>query len=258
MYMIIYPNVAGKFYPADPEVLRHDILQLLADNRNKLSPPKAIIAPHAGYIYSGPTAAAAYECLRPAQQITHVVLLAPAHRYPVNGIVTTQANYYLTPLGQIAIGQNNVTLPYFQVCEEAFMHEHAIEVHLPFLQLTLKNFTLVPLLVGIATAAQVTTVLEKFWDGPETLIIISSDLSHYLPYTTAKNLDAKTAAAICKLAADELVAEQACGVTAIQGLLNVATKKNMQVTQIDLRNSGDTAGPKDQVVGYGAFHFTER
>lgn len=256
--MIIHPNVAGKFYPADPKVLRQDIMQLLADNRSKLPPPKAIIAPHAGYIYSGPIAAAAYACLMQAQQITQVVLLAPAHRYLVPNIATTQANYYLTPLGQIPIAQNNLTVPYLQVCEAAFLHEHAIEVHLPFFQLTLENFTLVPFLVGLATPAQVATVLEKFWGGPETLIVISSDLSHYLPYATAKSVDTKTATAICKLAATELKTEQACGAIAIQGLLTVATKKNMQATQIDLRNSGDTAGPKDQVVGYGAFHFAER
>lgn len=259
--MIIYPNVADKFYPADPEVLRQDVLQMLAaaSDQAKLPIPKAIIAPHAGYIYSGPIAASAYACLPQAKkQIRHVVLLAPAHQYPINGIATTNAEFYMTPLGQIAIEQKNGTnieLPYLQRIEDAFTFEHALEVHLPFLQVTLENFSLLPVLIGSATTTQTATVLEKLWDGPETLIVISSDLSHYLPYASAKSLDKKTAGAIIKLDPDGISTEQACGATAIKGLLTVAANKKMRVTQIDLRNSGDTAGSKDQVVGYGAFHF---
>jgi AmmeMemoRadiSam system protein B len=258
--MVIYPNVAGKFYPANPSILRQDVLKMLADASNKaeLQTPKAIIAPHAGYIYSGPIAASAYACLPKAKQIYRVVLLAPSHQYPVDGIATTSAEFYLTPLGQIPIDQKamiNVDLPYLQVIEQAFALEHAIEVHLPFLQLTLENFSLIPLLVGLATTAQVEKILEKFWGGLETLIVISSDLSHYYPYDVAQVLDKKTADAIIKLEPKGVSSEQACGAAAIKGLLTVATKKKMHATQIDLRNSGDTSGPKDQVVGYGAFHF---
>jgi hypothetical protein len=259
--MVICPNVAGKFYPADPDLLRQDILKMLsiASSKAELQTPKAIIAPHAGYIYSGPIAASAYACLPKAKkQIRHVVLLAPSHQCPVDGIATTSAEFYLTPLGQIPIDQKaltNADLPYLQVIEAAFALEHAIEVHLPFLQLTLENFSLIPLLVGLATNAQVEKILEKFWGGSETLIVISSDLSHYYPYDVAQVLDKKTADAIIKLEPKGVSSEQACGAAAIKGLLAVAAKKKMHATQIDLRNSGDTSGLKDQVVGYGAFHF---
>jgi AmmeMemoRadiSam system protein B len=189
--MIIYPSVAGKFYPEDPDALKHDVLDMLtqASDKAELETPKAIIAPHAGYVYSGPIAASAYACLANAkQQIKRVVLLAPAHQYPVNGIATTKADIYATPLGEIPIDQKSITdldLPFLQVTEEAFALEHALEVHLPFLQLTLDNFSLVPLLVGSATVEQVEIILKKLWGGPETLIVISSDLSHYNSY----NLD---------------------------------------------------------------------
>lgn len=259
--MTIYPNVAGQFYPADPKILRQEVSKLLAnaENKTKLPVPKAIIAPHAGYIYSGPIAASAYACLINAKkQINHVVLLAPTHHYLINGIAKTHANNYMTPLGKIVIDQKSVIdidLPYFKAAEEAFNLEHAIEVHLPFLQLTLENFSLVPLLVGIATIEQVATVLKKLWDGPETLIVISSDLSHYFHYNVAQLLDKKTAEAIIKLDPKGFSSENACGEMAIKGLIAIALQKKMHVTQIDLRNSGDTAGSKDQVVGYGAFHF---
>ncbi|MEI8054669.1 MAG: AmmeMemoRadiSam system protein B [bacterium] len=259
--MVIYPNVAGKFYPTNPDVLCQNILKMLVDASDKaaLPIPKAIIAPHAGYIYSGPIAASAYASLAKAKkQIHQVVLLAPSHQYPVDGIATTNAEFYITPLGQITIDQKSIAkinLPYVQAIEEAFVSEHAIEVHLPFLQLTLENFSLVPLLVGLATVAQVANILEKLWGGPETIIIISSDLSHYYPYDLAQSLDKKTAGAIIALYPEGFSSEQACGATAIKGLLTVAAKKKMRATQVDLRNSGDTAGSKDQVVGYGAFHF---
>lgn len=259
--MIIYPNVADKFYPADPSVLRQDILTMLtaASDKATLPIPKAIIAPHAGYIYSGLIAASAYACLTKAKkQIHRIVLLAPSHQYPVSGVAITDAKSYMTPLGQITIDQKSISalnLPYVQAVEEAFASEHAIEVHLPFLQLTLETFSLIPLLVGLATTAQVGKVLEKLWDGPETLIIISSDLSHYYPYDLAQFLDKKTAEAIIKLDPKDITPEQACGAVGIKGLLAIAAKKKLHASQIDLRNSADTAGPKDQVVGYGAFHF---
>src|SRR3972149_10716717 len=259
--MIIYPNVAGKFYPDNPAVLRQDILNMLdnAGDEAILPLPKAIIAPHAGYIYSGPIAASAYACLTKSKdQIKRVVLFAPAHRYPVDGVATTNAKSYLTPLGQIAIDQETISslsFPYLNAIEEAFSSEHAVEVHLPFLQLTLGSFLLVPLLVGRAAVSEVENILEKLWDGPETLVVISSDLSHYHPYKLAKSWDKDTADAIIALNPDGLSYENACGATGIKALLGVAAKKKMRALQVDLRNSGDTAGSKDSVVGYGAFHF---
>jgi AmmeMemoRadiSam system protein B len=259
--MVIYPNVADKFYPADPKILQQSVTRMLAaaSEKEKLPIPKAIIAPHAGYIYSGPIAASAYACLSKAKkQIHRIVVLAPSHQYPIDGVATTNAEFYMTPLGQITIDQKiiaNVDLPYLQTIEESFSYEHALEVHLPFLQLTLENFSLIPLMIGSATTTQIATILEKFWDGPETLIVISSDLSHYYHYDMAKNLDKKTADAIIALDPEGFTSEQACGAIAIKALLTVAANKKMQTTLIDLRNSGDTAGAKDQVVGYGAFHF---
>ena len=259
--MLIYPCVAGKFYPDDPDLLRQNVLEMLSDatDKAKLTPPKAIIAPHAGYIYSGSIAASAYACLTKAKKrIKRVVLLAPSHRYPINSIATTSAEFYLTPLGKIPIDQENIAsirLPYLDIANEAFSVEHSLEVHLPFLQLTLETFSLVPLLVGLATTNQIEKILESLWDGSETLIVISSDLSHYHHYELALSLDKKTAEAIMALNPDGFTSEDACGSTAIKGLLTVAARKKMRVLQIDLRNSGDTAGDKNSVVGYGAFHF---
>lgn len=259
--MLIHPNVAGKFYPSDPKLLRSEILKMLgeAGEQAKLPLPKAIIAPHAGYIYSGPIAAAAYACLTQAQhEINQVVLLAPAHRFPVPSIATTTADFYLTPLGKVAIDQATITgvlSPTLSVIEEAFNFEHALEVHLPFLQLTLGEFKLIPLLVGAATVTVVAQLLAQLWHGRETLIVVSSDLSHYHPYRLAQTLDQRTRDAIIQLNPDGVTAEAACGATAIRGLLKIAATKNLQPLAIDLRNSGDTAGSKDSVVGYGAFHF---
>lgn len=259
--MLIQPCVAGKFYPDDPEVLRQDVLAMLADTKDKanLTPPKAIIAPHAGYIYSGPIAASAYASLKKVKnQIKRVVILAPSHRYPIDGVATTTADFYLTPVGKIAIDQKTLTstrLPNLKIIDEAFSVEHSLEVHLPFLQLTLETFSLLPLLVGFAEATQVEKILESFWGGPETLIVISSDLSHYNPYKVAQNIDKKIAQAIMDLDPNGFTTDDACGAIAIKGLLLIAARKKMTVLQVDLRNSGDTAGPKDSVVGYGAFHF---
>lgn len=261
--MVIHPNVAGKFYPNNPDILRQTVSEMLNDaihkGKDKLAIPKAIIAPHAGYIYSGPVAASAYACLINAKKkINKVVVLALSHQYPVNGIVTTNASSYLTSLGSVPIDQETtatLSFPYVSVSNETFNFEHSLEVQLPFLQSTLDKFSLVPLLTGHVDPRQVEQVLEKLWDGPETLIIISSDLCHYLPYRSAQNQDKKTAAAILALDAEGFTAEDACGSIGIKGLLRVAANKKMQVSQIDLRNSGDTAGPKDSVVGYGAFHF---
>jgi MEMO1 family protein len=261
--MMIQPDVAGKFYAKDSNLLRHDILEMLAivANKAKMQIPKAIIVPHAGYVYSGPIAASAYACLEKAKNsIKRVIIIAPTHYHQINGIAKTEAEFYLTPLGKIAIDQESIKsldFSFVQVLEEAFVSEHSIEVQLPFLQIVLEKFSLVPLLVGSATIAQVEQILEKLWGGPENLFIISSDLSHYYKYNLAKTLDKKTAEAILSLNSAGFLSEHACGAIPIKGLLAIAAKKKMKVMQVDLRNSGDTAGSKDQVVGYGAFHFYE-
>ncbi|MCL5261098.1 MAG: AmmeMemoRadiSam system protein B [Gammaproteobacteria bacterium] len=259
---VIMPNVAGTFYPAKVETLRETVFAMLEDAapHKELPIPKALIAPHAGYIYSGPIAASAFACLTRAKNtLKNVVVLAPAHLSYVSGIAMTKAEYYETPLGRIPINHDLLkkvsALPQLIHNEKAFMGEHAIEVELPFLQLTLENFSLVPLLVGNITPKLVAEVIEKLWGDEETLIVISSDLSHYQAYNVAKALDKQTAAAILALDFAAVMPDSACGSIPICGLLEVAKQKHLTASLIDLRNSGDTAGPRDHVVGYGAFHF---
>jgi hypothetical protein len=257
--MFIDSMVAGRFYPADPEILTANIITMLnrAKEFSNLQVPKAMIVPHAGYRYSGPIAASAYACLSKAK-IKRVVLLAPAHQYLVDGVATTAAAAYKTPIGAVAIDRqvlDQLRFPFVHVIEEAFKDEHAIEVQLPFLQMVLGDFLLVPFLVGDADEGQLDKLLENLWDGPETLIVISSDLSHYHSYKRAKLLDEKAAEAITALKPDELSYDNACGAVAIKGLLAVAARKKMNVTQLDLRNSGDTSPYTHRLVGYGAFHF---
>ncbi len=224
-------------------------------------PPKALIAPHAGYIYSGQTAGVAYAQLAPvADTVRRVVLMAPSHRIGFSGIAHSSAEFFRTPLGDIEVDLEGLTqiqnLPQVILLDEAFTHEHSLEVHLPFLQGTLNDFKIVPLIVGDANPDSVAEVLDCLWGGPETLIVVSSDLSHYLNYASAKAIDAKTSSAIEKLQPDMISSHQACGRAPIKGLLLLAKRNNLHVTTLDLRNSGDTAGPRDQVVGYGAYGFS--
>jgi AmmeMemoRadiSam system protein B len=254
------PAVAGLFYPADPKTLKREVDQYLAETRATHSVPKALIAPHAGYVYSGAIAASAYATLAPARSIiTRVVLLGPAHRVPVAGLAATSAERFETPLGSIPLDRASIdlalTLPCVRIMDEAHTSEHSLEVQLPFLQAVLDRFSLVPLVVGNASAAQVAEVLDLLWGGPETLIVISSDLSHYYPYAAAQRLDAATTAAIEALRPDDISEEQACGRAPVRGLLVEARRRGLQVETLDLRNSGDTAGPRDRVVGYGAYVF---
>lgn len=256
--------VAGAFYPGEAGVLKHDIQSMLAAvaaPADATPPPKALIVPHAGYIYSGPIAASAYARLIPLRHIIRrVVLLGPVHRVPVRGLALPGVDSFETPLGTIALDPQAITraarLP--QVVESYPVHawEHSLEVQLPFLQQVLDNFSLVPLAVGDATPEEVAEVLEQLWGGPETLIVISSDLSHYLPYDVAKRVDSETAQSI--LALDTLIShEQACGGTPVNGLLLAARRHHLKPHLLDLRNSGDTAGDRNRVVGYGAFVFEE-
>ena len=257
--------VAGTFYPADPGVLSGSVDRLLRATAPRSGEStarlKALIVPHAGYIYSGPVAAHAYAALRPiAADIRRVVMLGPAHRVPIRGLALPDASYFATPLGNVEIDAQACTaargLP--QVTDDALAHagEHSLEVQLPFLQRVLGDFKLLPLVVGFASGDAIAEVLDALWGGPETLIVISSDLSHYHSYATAREIDRVTADTI--LALDPtLDHEQACGATPVNGLLLAARRRGLRPDLLDLRNSGDTAGDRRQVVGYAAFSFRE-
>ena len=254
-----HPAVAGLFYPADPRALRETVADFLAAAPVvATSAPKAIIVPHAGYIYSGPVAATAYACLGPVRgRVTRVVLLGPSHRVGFDGLALTSADSYMTPLGRVLIDAEAAAkladLPQVRVLDAAHAQEHSLEVHLPFLQEVLGEFSLVPLVVGEAAPAEVGEVLERLWGGPETLIVISSDLSHYHDYATAQQLDRATSRAIEALRYEDIGYEDACGRNPVNGLLYVARQRGLHVRTVDLRNSGDTAGARDRVVGYGAY-----
>ena len=252
---------AGRFYPADASALRGLVNDLLANVQPSDAPaPKALIAPHAGYVYSGPVAASAYARFKPARDlINRVVLVGPSHFVPVEGLAASSAEAFATPLGPVRVDTEAVRkLARFSqatVLDEAHLHEHSLEVHLPFLQVVLEDFSIVPLVAGEATAAQVAEVLDALWDGPETRFVISSDLSHYLDSDAAHRLDRRTADAVEKLRPEDISDEQACGRIPIRGLLQAARGHHLCARTVDLRNSGDTAGPRNQVVGYGAFVF---
>jgi len=257
------PAVARLFYPDDARVLADEVAAYLDQTEETpLVPgfPKAVIVPHAGYIYSGPVAASAYDLLRPARGIVErVVVLGPCHRVAVRGLALPAAKAFDTPLGRIPLDEEAIAsirgLP--QVVESAATHaeEHALEVQLPFLQRVLGEFSLVPLVVGAAAPEQVAEVLERLWGGAETLIVISSDLSHYHPYEEARRIDGATVRAILGFDAG-LSHEQACGATPVAGALIAAKRKGLAAKLLDCRNSGDTAGGKSQVVGYASFALT--
>jgi AmmeMemoRadiSam system protein B len=258
------PAVAGTFYPAAAPDLAREVGALLAAAESAargMPAPKAIIAPHAGYIYSGPIAATAYARLAPARaKITRVVLLGPVHRVPVRGLALPGAAVLATPLGNIDIDADAVAIlakmPQITVSPAAHALEHSLEVHLPFLQTVLEKFSVIPLAVGDATADEVARVLDALWGGAETLIVVSSDLSHYLSYDKAQAADRVTAHAILDLRTD-ISHEQACGGTPVNGLALAARRRGLTPQLLDLRNSGDTAGDRNRVVGYGAFAFYE-
>jgi hypothetical protein len=250
--------VAGYFYPAEPAQLEATLAAMLAEAGPAGAAPKALIAPHAGYIYSGPVAARAYAMLAGARdRIRRVVLLGPAHRVYVRGLALPSVQRFETPLGSIALDieamQRLRSLPQVKVSDAPHAAEHSLEVHLPFLQYLLDDFTLVPLVVGDASPEEVAGVLEALWGGAETLVVISTDLSHYHDYETARRLDAATSAAIEKLDLEAIGSEQACGCMPLRGLLQLCRQSGLRLRRLDLRNSGDTAGPRDRVVGYGAW-----
>jgi AmmeMemoRadiSam system protein A len=235
--------VAGAFYPADPRALLSDVGEML-DAVEAFAPrlgfPKVVIVPHAGFIYSGPTAAHAYDALGLGRGIVkRVVLLGPVHRVPVRGLALPDAEAFETPLGRVPVDQSAraslADLPQVVVSARAHALEHSLEVQLPFLQRVL---------------------IERLWDGPETVIVVSTDLSHYHPYREAVQIDGETLARIEALASD-IHHEQACGATPLNGLLAVARAKGMTIRRLSACNSGDTAGGRDHVVGYSAFALYE-
>ena len=258
MGIIREPAVAGHFYPEDREELASIVDRFLADAPDCHIRPKAIIAPHAGYQYSGPVAGRAFDAVKAvASRIQRVVLLGPSHQIAFSGLAVSGADAFQTPLGAVPLDRAAIEdlLVMDQVVElnEAHVMEHSLEVELPFLQESLGAFQLIPLVVGDATYKEVSEVLDVLWGGDETLIVVSSDLSHYLGYQRARELDEATRQAIEALRPEDLTTAQACGRVCIGGLLLSARKRGMHVTTLGMRNSGDTAGPTDRVVGYGAY-----
>jgi AmmeMemoRadiSam system protein B len=256
-----HPAVAGLFYPADPDELRRALADAFgaAEAPPPDAPvPQALVVPHAGYVYSGPIAASAYLRVAPAHAvIRRVVLLGPSHRVYLDGLAVPSDDEFDGPLGRVRIDRDlrDVVrvLPGVVVHDRPHRDEHSLEVQLPFLQTVLDHFTLLPISVGNASPDQVATVLEAVWGGPETLVVISTDLSHYHAYDEASRLDARTAAAIVTRRPDDIADDDACGARPLRGLLRVAIGHDLSVQQLDLRNSGDTAGDRHRVVGYGAF-----
>jgi AmmeMemoRadiSam system protein B len=256
------PAVAGRFYPGGPTQLRDNVERLLAEAQPAGHGPKGVIAPHAGYVYSGAIAATAYASLRArAHEITKVVLLGPAHRVYLDGLALPLADRFSTPLGEVLIdaelAERVLELPFVTRSASAHALEHSLEVQVPFLQRILRDFTLLPLVVGDAPPEQVAAVLDLCWGGPETAIVISSDLSHYHPYAEASALDRSTAEWITHASAPGLDPRRACGARCIDGLLELGRQRSLELELLDLRNSGDTAGTRDQVVGYAAFAIHE-
>ncbi len=255
---------AGSFYPADPLALMQIVDGYVADSGPAPSgpPPKAIIAPHAGYIYSGPVAAKVYALLTPLKDtIRRVVLIGPSHRVAFRGLALGAADAWATPLGPVRVDRSAYVqvagLPLVGELDQAHGPEHSLEVHLPFLMRVLGDFALVPIVAGDAPADAVAALLDALWGGPETLIVVSSDLSHYLDYSACQQTDRATATAIEHLDGAAIDRDGACGRVPVSGLLLTAKRRGMSIRTLDLRNSGDTAGPKDKVVGYGAWAFYE-
>ncbi|MFQ5508964.1 MAG: AmmeMemoRadiSam system protein B [Leptospirillia bacterium] len=256
--------VAGVFYPADGNALRRDVHSFL--DAAKPSTPKdkasikALVVPHAGFMYSGPVAASAYRLLSGREGVRRVVLLGPTHRVPVAGLAVPDCGAFATPLGNIPLDTTAMAtltpLHQVMVSNSAHAWEHSIEVQLPFLQEVLGEFSLVPLAVGDTSAKEVAEVLEVVWGGDETLVVVSSDLSHYLTYEAAQAVDTRTAELVLTLRHEDLDHNRACGAAPLSGLLEVARRKGLTARLVDLRNSGDTEGDRERVVGYGAFVFT--
>lgn len=260
------PAVAGAFYPESAKDLRAAVKAFLSLGEKRAAVPRgeirALIVPHAGYVYSGSVAGTAYAALKSDwQRIKRVVLLGPAHRVPFRGLALSHAAFFVTPLGKVRIDtsvrEKLKSLSFVSMLEEAHVEEHSLEVQLPFLQEMLGDFELIPLVVGHATGEQVYTVLEALKLGNDTLVVISSDLSHYLSDAEARKLDAQTSRAIEQLIPDAIPEDGACGLIPVQGLLSYAREHKLRATTMYLANSSDAGGSHERVVGYGAYAFTE-
>jgi len=256
------PAVAGRFYPANPDKLRKMVDAFMESAKvSARGKVKAVIAPHAGYAYSGPIASSAFvHFAQERNAIKRIILLGPSHRFAFDGIALSRAEVFATPCGAVTLDQPEInrvmdlTGVHFE--ERAHEHEHSLEVELPFLQQTLADFTVVPLVIGEASDEAVAKVIDRLWGGDETRFVISSDLSHYYDYEAACELDRFTAQNIERAAPEEITGQHACGYVPIRGFLHAAQRRRLGGQTVDLRNSGDTAGPRDQVVGYGAFVFS--
>jgi AmmeMemoRadiSam system protein B/AmmeMemoRadiSam system protein A len=256
--------VAGMFYPGTAPQLAAEVGELLDEVENftpRLGYPKALIVPHAGYIYSGPVAARAYDELAAARGLVkRVVLIGPSHYVSGRGLAVPAAEYFETPLGQVRLDgealRSLADLAQVVRSDTAHAQEHSLEVQLPFLQKMLGDFALVPVATGAATAEEVAQLLERLWGGPETLIVISTDLSHQLAYDEARRVDGATLARI-EACATDLNHDEACGATALNGFLALCRAKGLSVRLLAACNSGDTAGGKANVVGYSAFAVYE-
>jgi AmmeMemoRadiSam system protein B len=254
------PAVAGIFYPSDELELRAAVRSYVVEAHASADPPKAIIAPHAGYAYSGPVAGSAFAQLAPLRgRITRVVLVGPAHRVAFEGLALPQCDALATPLGLLEVDSKSrealLALPQVIVSDRAHAEEHSLEVELPFVQEVLGAVSVVPIVVGDATDEETAEALDLVWGGRETCIVVSSDLSHYHLYAVARRLDGTTARAIERLAPEDVEDESACGSIGVRALLRVARARGFHATTLDLRSSGDTEGTRDRVVGYGAFAF---
>ena len=251
------------FYPGEGRVLADEVDEMLGgvESAPRLGYPKALVVPHAGYVYSGAVAARAYDELAAARgSVRRVVLLGPVHRVAVKGLALPDARAFLTPLGTVRLDAEAMAaareLPQVVISAAAHAREHSLEVQLPFLQRVLGDFELVPFAVGRASVQEVAQVIERLWGGPETLIVISTDLSHYHAYDEARRIDGSTLGRIAGFATD-LDHQEACGATPLNGFLDLARRKGLSIRQLAACNSGDTAGSKDRVVGYSAFALYE-
>lgn len=253
------PAVAGSFYPRDRRDLEIAVRGYLDEAVPSCIVPRAVIMPHAGYIYSGPIAASACAPLAPRRgSVRRVVVAGPSHHISVHGIAVPSARAFATPIGEIPIDRATIEqllkLPGVRVDDAAHAEEHSIEVELPFLHVVLGDFLLVPLVIGVSRAPEAAAILASLWDD-ETLFVISSDLSHYLAYETARLRDARTSENIVALDDAALRYDDACGRDSVNALLAFSRDIRLTATTVDLRNSGDTAGDRKRVVGYGAFVF---
>ncbi|OUS31119.1 AmmeMemoRadiSam system protein B [Gammaproteobacteria bacterium 45_16_T64] len=249
--------VSGMFYPSNPVELKGAVTRFLKASRDRELVPKVLVVPHAGYIYSGQVAAEAYKLLEKSDdKIERVILLGPCHRVPVVGVAIPSVSAFSTPLGDIPLDLKLIErinrLSFVEASDEAHELEHSLEVHLPFLQEVIGKFSLVPLVVGECSAVDVAKVLDVVWGEAETLIVISTDLSHFLSYNQAMKMDSDTAIKIMALESS-LSGDEACGCRPLNGMLYYAKKMGLHIEQLALRNSGDTSGDKQRVVGYGSF-----